>query len=375
LSVGGSRTDFRVSILGPAPPDRGGIAHQTRLLAEAFGECLGKYFSYSRPYPRFLNPRRFDDLPEGGEAVATRILDWALPGSWRRAGRAAVESGDALLAPWWTAFWAVPLAAAFREARRRDPRFRCVLLCHHVFDHESAAWKRSLAWTAFASADAVIAQSEADRETIVARFPRLQIRVLPHPIEARAPAHRSAARRRLGVERPLVLFLGLVRPYKGLDVLREAAPRIRQRTGATVAVVGEVFADSQEEMRRWRRVADPEAIRFVDRYVSEREMDEWLAACDVVVCPYRKNSGSGIAARAIAARRPIVASRLSGFLPFVSEETGALVSEGDPERLAEAVIRVLEKGADSFTAALDDVADRHAWPAYARAALEFIESL
>ena len=338
------------------------------LLADALGPRLAGYFTYSRGYPRLINPRRFDVAPELMEAAkrVTPALDWANPWSWRDTARRIVATGAAaVVAPWWTAFWGPSLRGVFRAARRENPRFRNVILCHHVFDHESAAWKKWLTWRAFAAADAVIAQSDADRDTIAARFPAMPIRVLPHPVEARPLANREASRKKLGIEKPLVLFLGLIRPYKGLDVLYEAAPRIVEEAGAELAVVGEVFPDSRDEMRRLMARPIAAKIRLLDRYVTEAEMDEWLAACDVVVCPYRKNSGSGIAARAIAARRPVVASDQSGFRPFVTPGTGALVPEDDPDRLADAVIAVLRRGVSSYTTGLAAVASAHSWGAYA----------
>lgn len=370
-----------LALLGPGPPDRGGIAQQTMLLADALGPRLARYFTYSRGYPRLINPRRFDVAPDLMEAAkkVTPALDWARPRNWRETGRKIVATeADAVIAPWWTAFWGPSLRGVFRETRRNNARFRNVILCHHVFDHESAAWKKWLTWRAFAAADAVVAQSDADHDTIAARFPRMPIRVLPHPVEARPLADREAARRKLGIEGPLVLFLGLIRPYKGLDVLFDAAPRIVEETGAAIAVVGEVFPDSRDEMARLMRRPIASRIRLVDRYVTEAEMDEWLAACDVVVCPYRKNSGSGIAARAISARRPVVASDQSGFRPFVSRQTGALVPEDDPGRLAEATIRVLRSGVSNYTTGLIEVAAAHSWAAYAddieRFALEIASS-
>ncbi len=357
----------RLALIGPAPPDRGGIAHQTHLLARALGGNLAGYFSYSRPYPRFLNPRRFDAIESGEDSLsAIPMLDWASPRSWKRTGQAAVESGaKAIVAPWWTAFWALPLRGAFREARRLDPAFRNVILCHHVFDHESAGWKKRLAWAGLEAADAVIAQSEEDLGLLKSRLGRKPVLVLPHPIDERPRPDRAEARRRLGIDAPLVLFLGLIRPYKGVDVLFDAAPRIVAGTGARIALVGEVFPDSKAEIDRlMKRPAAAHAI-LVDRYVAEDEMDAWLAACDVVVCPYRKNSGSGIAARAIAARRPVVASRLSGFLPFVSEATGELVAEDDPAGLAGAVNRVIQKGFSSYEPALSELVRRYSWDRYA----------
>ena len=368
----------RIALLGPGPPDRGGITHQTMLLADALGPRLAGYFTYSRGYPKLVNPRRFDVAPELLEAAkrVTPTLDWANPSSWTKTARRIAETGaSAVVAPWWTAFWGLPLRGVFREARRNNTRICNVLLCHHVFDHESAGWKKWLTWKSFAAADAVIAQSDADRDTIAARFPRIPIRVLPHPVEARPLADREAARRKLGIDGPLVLFLGLIRSYKGLDVLFQAAPGIVEETGASIAVVGEVFPDSREDVARLMRLPAAARVRLVDRYVTEAEMDEWLAACDVVVCPYRKNSGSGIAARAIAARRPVVASDQSGFRPFVSAETGALVPEDDPRQLAEATSAVLRRGFESYSRALEDLVGRFSWPRYADDVEEFVRAI
>ena len=367
-----------LALLGPGPPDRGGIAQQTMLLADALGPRLAGYFTYSRGYPKLVNPRRFDVAPELLEAArrVTPSLDWARPRSWKETARRIAGTGaSAVIAPWWTAFWGPSLQGVFRATKRDNTRFRNVLLCHHVFDHESAEWKRWLTWRTFAAADAVIAQSDADRDTIAARFPDKPVRVLPHPVEARPLADREMSRRKLGIDGPLVLFLGLIRPYKGLDVLFDAAPRIVEETGAAIAVVGEVFPESRAEVDRLMRLPIASRVRLVDRYVPESEMDEWLAACDVVVCPYRKNSGSGIAARAIAARRPVVASDQSGFRPFVMPETGALVPEERPDQLAEETVRVLRAGAGSFEPGLDAVARRFSWQSYADSVEEFTGSI
>ena len=126
---------IRLALLGPAPPDRGGIAHQTNLLANSLGDSLAGYFGYSRQYPGYLNPRRFDLAPTPviGSLRVAPALDWMNPRSWRATARAILESGAAaVVAPWWTAFWALPLSGVFAEARRRDSRFCNILLCHHV---------------------------------------------------------------------------------------------------------------------------------------------------------------------------------------------------------------------------------------------------
>jgi glycosyltransferase involved in cell wall biosynthesis len=117
-------------------------------------------------------------------------------------------------------------------------------------------------------------------------------------------------------------------------------------------------------------------ILWKDEYVSEEEMGLWLAASDVVVLPYRKVSGSAIAARAIGARRPIAAAEVGGLKDLVVPGvTGELFRPGDAGGLADAVSRVLSRGLAAYAPGLDRAAAETAWPCYAERILDFIRCL
>lgn len=375
-----------LSVLGPSPPDRGGIARETGRLVEELGR-LGPvlWLTFSRRYPRWLDPRRFDRLevrPEEAAVSSDAVLDWASPGSWRAtAARVAAGGGDGMIVPWWTAFWSLPMRAVMREVRRRSPATPRVLLCHNVDDHDAGAGRRILSRGALTEADAFVAHTSEDRTRLSRIAPGRPVLTLPHPVESLPPRTRSEARRRLGLDSdpaPLLLFLGLVRRYKGVDLLLDAAPRIARETGARIAVVGEVFPDARDLSRR--AAASPllaaGSLIWKDAYVPEEEMRDWMAACDAAVLPYRASSGSGIAARAVAARRPAVASRVGGLADSVrSGETGELFEPGDAAALAAAAARVLARPAGFYEAGLAAEAERASWPRYAAAVREFVLSL
>ncbi|HEY1250253.1 MAG TPA: glycosyltransferase [Thermoanaerobaculia bacterium] len=378
----GSRRIRRVAILGPSPPDRGGIARETRLLVEELSrrtDVSVRWLTFSRPYPSWLDPRRFDRDPALPASGAEPVLDYRSPLSWRRTAEAVAAAGaEVLLVPWWTAFWALPLRAVLRRVRRLAPGTSRVLLCHNVEEHEGGGFRRFLSLGALSAADAFACQSETDRELLARRAPGRPACVLPHPV-ARASGDsvsREQARARLGVDGPLVLFLGLVRRYKGVDLLLDAAPEIARRTGARIAIVGEVFADARDTMRRV--AASPVRDRLIvhDAYVPEETMDAWLAACDAVVLPYRAISGSGIAARAIAAGRPMAAAAVGGLKDaVVPGVTGELFPPGDAAALASAVETVLARGVDAYAPGLARAAERFSWTRYVDALLAFLGSL
>jgi glycosyltransferase involved in cell wall biosynthesis len=268
------------------------------------------------------------------------------------------------------------MRAVFRAVREKSPKTLRALLCHNVEDHESGSVRRFLALGAFFSADAFVVHAETDRRRLERRVPGRPVAVLPHPIVASPPPDRERARRELGISTPLVLFLGLVRRYKGVDILLEAAPRIVRETNARIAVVGEVFPEARSLEEQWKRSAVRSSILWRDDYVTEEEMARWLAACDVVVLPYRYVSGSGIAARAIAARRPMAAAEVGGLSETVEPgATGELFAPRDPGALADAVRRVIERGLSAYEPGLTRAAEESSWGRYVERLLAFFSGL
>lgn len=375
-----SRPVRRIVLLGPSPPDRGGIARETALLARELAPRVSlSYLTFARPYPRWLDPRRFDRGPPATDSAAGAgrpILDYRSPRSWRETAlEIASLEPDVLIAAWWTSFWGLPLRAVLRHVEKRSPKTACVLLCHNVDDHEAGLLRRFLAQGALLAADAFVVHGSEDARRLAARAPARPVVVLPHPVAEAAVPERNLARRELGIDGPLVLFLGLVRRYKGVELLLDAAPALVRETGARIAVVGEVFPEARSLEGRWRRSPVRESIFWRDEYVSEEEMARWLAACDVVVLPYRYVSGSGIAARAIAARRPLAAAAVGGLAETVEPGvTGELFAPGDPAALAAAVRRVLARRPGHYEPGLTRAAEEASWPRYVERMLSFFAS-
>jgi glycosyltransferase involved in cell wall biosynthesis len=251
-----------------------------------------------------------------------------------------------------------------------------VLICHNLEDHETTGWKRSLTRAAFTRADAFVAHSRQGARALAAEHPGRPVAVLPMPVPDAPALDAARARRRLGVDGPLALFLGLIRPYKGVDLLLEAAPRIVAETGARIAIVGEVFRAARPLEKALARSPVRDRILWQDRYVSEEEMAMWLAAADVVVLPYTRISASAIAARSFGARRPVVAAAVGGLAEAVVPGiTGELFPAGDASALAAAVRTALQRGPAAYAAGLEAAAREASWPSYTEGILGFLQSV
>jgi len=134
------------------------------------------------------------------------------------------------------------------------------------------------------------------------------------------------------VERPVVLYFGVVRPYKGVDVLVEAFQRVED---AELWVVGRPLGVSME---RLRRLAPPGRVRFMERYVTDAELPAFFRRADIVALPHRNVDVSGVLFAGLAFGKAMVMSDVGGFRELVAEHgAGLLVPPGDSDALAAAI--------------------------------------
>jgi glycosyltransferase involved in cell wall biosynthesis len=139
-----------------------------------------------------------------------------------------------------------------------------------------------------------------------------------------------------GVRRPVVLYFGLVREYKGVDVLLEA---FRDVPDAELWVVGRPLGVSME---RLHRLAPPGRVRFVERYVSDAELPAFFRRADVLALPHRSVDVSGVLFAGLAFGKAMVLSDVGGFRELVEDHgAGRLVPPGDPEALGAALVELL----------------------------------
>ncbi len=337
-----------VAILGPFPPYRGGIAQHTALLARTLAvrhPVIG--ISFKRLYPGFLFPGRTQFDPSAASLVAAdwhveRHVDSIGPHTWPRAARAVIRADCRLLiVQWWHPFFAPAYATVGRAVRRHG--VRTLFVCHNVLPHESSRLDGALVRLGLGAADSCIVHSETDCEALQRLFPHKPHVLTPLPafdIFAHGRTTRDEARRQLQLEGPVVLFFGLVRPYKGLDVLLHAIARARTDRPMTLLVVGEFYEDRGRYERLRAALGLEDCVRFVDRYVPNDEVEPYFRAADIVVLPYKSATQSAIVQVALTFERPAIVTRVGGLPETVRVgETGDVVPPEDPVALARSLVQ------------------------------------
>ncbi|MDH3241305.1 MAG: glycosyltransferase [Alphaproteobacteria bacterium] len=359
----------RIALIGPVPPYRGGIAQHTAMLSAALaGQADVLLLSFTRQYPRWLFPGASDIDPAAAPPAVPApvyILDSLNPLTWRRAMKTITAfEPDFLLIPWWTVFWAGCFSYIAGAARRRGIPVR--FLCHNVADHEAAGWKTRLARRVLSKGQCFIVHSAAERDMLIDLIPGARVTVHPHPVYTQFPDPSHALPRRAGIE---LLFFGLIRPYKGLDVLVDAMGRLGDRD-LFLTVAGEFWAAKGEILSRIEKSGAGGRIEVIDRYLSDAEAADLFARADFAVLPYRSATGSGVVPLAYRYDTPVIASRVGGLPEVVLDgKTGLLVDPGSPESLAAALASLTPEMAQAMAAEIKTFKNSMTWESLAGAVI------
>jgi len=231
------------------------------------------------------------------------------------------------------------------------PRGRpLVLTAHELLPREAPASQRAAQRRLYERLDAVIVHSEHGRRRLIAELdlPAEKVHAIPHGALAHLAATAETTTARAGANAlpaglqptaaPVVLCFGLIRPYKGVEVLLEAWRGI---TDAELWIVGRPRFDIAA-----LRAGAPPGVRWVPRFVSDAELAACFRRADLVVLPYREIEQSGVLATALAFGSTLVLSDVGGFGEVAAAGAARLVAPGDPDALRAELLELLgDRGA------------------------------
>jgi len=244
--------------------------------------------------------------------------------------------------------WRLPLDYwLVRFGRRLGSKI--VLTVHDLPPEASPKAHRLASGRLYRGADAIICHSDHVKKQLTAQFgvAENKIRTIPHgPFFYDLP-HDGATtiRDSLGVlpGEAIVLWQGIIFPYKGVDILLDAWKRVEAAVpGARLVIAGTGAPHLLEEIRAQVARLGLERVSTLFRFVSTEELVAIYRAADVVVYPYREITTSGALATGLALGKAIIASDLPVFRELLtSGEDALLVPPQDPIRLGDAVTLLL----------------------------------
>ena len=345
---------MRIALLSSFYPLRGGISQFNASMLEGLGKChIVKAFTFSRQYPDILFPGKTQYVTPDDEATpveADAVLDTINPLTWIKTARAIRSwKADVLVMKYWMSWFAPSLGYVARHCGCRS-----VVILDNVIPHEAHWFDKPLTRYFLNGCSGFISMSEGEK------LPRQEA------IEA------------LGLDpaRHTLLFFGLIREYKGLDILLEAFRDLPENYQLVVA--GEPYGSFDKYQAIIDSLPGKDRVRVFPDYIRDSEVKRYFSAADLAVLPYRSATQSGISSIACHFDVPMVVTDVGGLKDTIGARgTGIVAPEASAPAIRKEILRYFDNPSlrESCHAAILQEKKRLGWDAFCEALSDFAATL
>lgn len=339
---------MKVTILGSAYPLRGGLAAYNQRLAREFS-AQGDEVSivtFSLQYPEFLFPgtTQYSSLPKPADLSIEVAVNSINPFNWIKVGlKIKKQKPDILVVKFWLPFMAPCLGTICRIVKR-NRHTKIVSILDNIIPHEKRIGDRLFTAYFVNGVDAFIAMSDSvynDLSVFDTKKPRL---LSPHPLfdNYGAPIAKSEALQRLKLDasKRYMLFFGLIRDYKGLDILLKAMAREELRNSdIQLIVAGEYYSNKEEYEQLIRALNLKDKLELHTRFIPDDEVVNYFCAADMVVQPYKHATQSGVTQVCYHFNKPMLVTNVGGLPEIVPDNKVGFVVEPDEQAVADAILK------------------------------------
>lgn len=373
---------MRIAFLSCFHPFRGGISQFNASLYLELGKShTVKAFNFKRQYPEFLFPGKTQYVTKDDDAVpieSEALLDTANPFTYGRTYRAIRDwKPDLVVISYWMSYFAPSLGFIARRLKRHC---KVVSVLHNVIPHEPRFFDAPLTKYFLSGCTGNVTLCDEVAEDLHKLSPKALNITLFHPIYGHfgEKMPRQEAESALGLipGKKNLLFFGLIREYKGLDVLLEAFSRLDDTYQLIVA--GEPYGSFEKYQRIIDNSPAKDRIRLFTRYIKDSEVKDYFSAADLAVLPYRSATQSGISAIAYHFEVPMVVTDVGGLRQTIGDcGTGLVASKADPDLIA-GEIREYFSNENLKTLCINSIRaekERLSWKAFSRRLLDFSDNL
>ncbi len=370
---------MKIILLGTAYPYRGGLATFNERLARQFAEegHEVEVWTFTLQYPSFLFPGKTQYSAENApkDLNVRRVLNSCNPLNWLKVGKQIRKAApDLLICCYWMAFFA-PAYGLISRIARRNGKTKAIALVHNMMPHEPSVLDKLFAPYFVASQDGFVALSDSvlkDIEKIESSSLSSQLSIKPkafspHPIYDHYGERmtKEEACKALGLDpkKNYMLFFGLVRAYKGLDLLLDAFAKVKDRLPELQLIIAGEFYEHEDKYRAQITANGlDERVILRNEFIPDADLRKYFGAADLIVQPYKSATQSGVTQVAFHFEKPMLVTNVGGLGEIVHDHRMGYACEPSARAIAENVSDYFtnERQA-SYTEYLKKEKTKYAW--------------
>lgn len=334
--------------MGTAHPFRGGLASYNERLIRQFQEegHDAEIYTFTVQYPNFLFPGKtqFSEEPAPKDLKISRKVNSIKPSNWIKVGKEIRDlKPDILIFKYWLPFMG-PCFGKIARIVKKNGHTKVITVLDNVIPHESRAGDKQFTKYFLKPIDAFVSMSksvEHDLSTFDTEKPR---DFNPHPLfDNFGPIiEKEKAKQLLELDPKYnyILFFGIIRDYKGLDLLLNAFSSMdRSALNLKLLVAGEYYANEEKYKNQIKVLGIEDDVIVVNKFIKDSEVGQYFCASDIIAQPYKSATQSGVTQIAYHFEIPILVTNVGGLPEMVPHEKVGYVTSQSPDDIATALTR------------------------------------
>ena len=338
---------MHIVLLGTAYPFRGGLATFNERLArqlQAEGHQV-EIITFTLQYPSFLFPGKTQystEKPPTDLRISQQVNS-CNPLNWIKVGRRIQQmQPDLLISCYWMAFFA-PCFGIIQRLAQRNGKTRCIALVHNMIPHEPSILDKIFAPFFVRNTNGFVALSESVVQDInrfdKAAKPKTSY---PHPIYdhygEQMTKEEACLALNLNPENEYMLFFGLVRAYKGLDLLLDAFGKVKdQLPKLQLIIAGEFYEDEHKYRTLITNNGLIDRVIIKNEFIADADLRKYFGAANLIAQPYKSATQSGVTQVAFHFEKPMLVTNVGGLGEIVHDHKMGYAVEPNAEAIAEAI--------------------------------------
>lgn len=374
-------TPKKIAILSTFYPYRGGIAQFSGALFRALEtSCEVQAFNFSKQYPSFLFPGETQFVKAGDNAdeiPSVRVLNSTSPVSYlKTASKINAFDPNIFISNYWMTFFGPAMGTV---AKRISSTAKKIAILHNIIPHEKRFYDQLSNRYFLNNHDGFVVLSEAVEKDLLSFKPDAKFIRIPHPnynhFGDKWDKGAAQAHLKIDPDKKTLLFFGIIRDYKGLDVLLAAFFKLD--SSYQLLIAGECYGSFEKYQKLIDASGAKNRIFCFNQYISDQEVPIFFSAADVCILSYKSATQSGITAIAHHFCLPLIATDVGGLKESIQHgKNGLIIPFPDEKLLCEAIeLYFKESKLDTFSHQLALENKENSWDNFAAKLLEFSSKL
>jgi len=370
---------MKIAILSPFYPYRGGIAQFSAMLYKTLKKNHEvKAFSFSRLYPDFLFPGKTQYVTKEDNAIfvaSDRTLDSINPFTYQAATKRIEKfKPDILVIAYWMPFFA---PAYGHIANRLKNKTKIISLLHNAIPHEPNFFDKFFVKLLIKNSHGFMIMSDVVKDDLLSLKPNAAYCLKPHPLYDHFGEKTSSleARNKLEInpEKKTLLFFGLIRNYKGLDLLIEAMSILDDSYQLVIA--GEAYGSFDSYEKQINASKAKERIKVFNQYIEDKDVPVLFSAADALVLPYKSATQSGVIPVAYHFDTPIISTNVGSLKSTLENAGTGIICSPEVGSLARGIDELFSVGKEKIIQNIKVEKKTLSWESFAQALMEFSRSI